>query len=222
MRRALLVIAKRPQPGQTKTRLSPPLSKEAAAALYECLLRDTLTLALRVPGEVDRFILYAPRDAAAYFREIGPEFALLPQEGNDLGARLDNALAHCLENGFDQVIVMNSDGPTLPVHHLSQAFEQVARADVVLGPSEDGGYYLIGLTQPQPRILREVEMSTPHVLQDTLALSKKEGLTVHLLPPWYDIDTIADLERLWADLAQGKGRAEHTSGFLERQKERNQ
>jgi glycosyltransferase A (GT-A) superfamily protein (DUF2064 family) len=98
---------------------------------------------------------------------------------------------------------MDSDSPTLPATSLLAAFAHLASdADVVLGPCDDGGYYLIGLKQPAPRLLREVQMSTPHVVADTLALAAAEGLRVKLLPAWYDVDDVAALVRLVAELAQ--------------------
>lgn len=216
MKRALLVIAKRPRPGRTKTRLTPPLSPEQASQLYECFLRDTLNLARTVPA-VTRFILYAPPAESAYFRRFAPDFGLLAQTGHGLGERLDNGLTHCLNNGFEQVVVMNSDGPTLPATHLSQAFTLLDDVDVVLGPSEDGGYYLIGLTRPQPQLLREVQMSTPRVLRDTLALAEEERLRVSLLPRWYDVDTIDDLQRMALELQDRSMEvAQYTRLFLSR------
>lgn len=211
---ALLVIAKCPRPGQTKTRLTPPLLPQQAAHLYECFLRDTLELARAVPN-VTRFILYAPAHESAYFSRLAPDFRLLPQTGQSLGERLDNALTHSLSNGYDQVVIMNSDGPTLPIHYLKQAFNRLNQHDAVFGPSEDGGYYLVGLTRPQPRLLREVKMSTPTVLADTLALARIEKVNVSLLPKWYDIDTITDVQRLARELGQTPpGTAPHTRKFL--------
>jgi len=105
-----------------------------------------------------------------------------------------------LANGSQRAVVMDSDSPTLPASFINQAFEQLANADVVLGPTQDGGYYLIGLKQPQPRLLREVQMSTPQVLSDTLALAEATGLAVSLLPAWYDVDTIDDLHHLDREL----------------------
>jgi len=199
MNRALLVIAKRPAPGQTKTCLCPPFSYQEAAALYECLLQDMLNIARQIPN-VTSFINYWPHEDAGYFRQIAPDFALIPQVGNSLGERLDNVLAHCLTHGFDQAVITNSDSPTLPPHHLDLAFEYLAKNDVVLGPCDDGGYYLIGLTKPQPRLLCEVVMSTPTVLQDTLALAKEENLRTAILPGWYDVNTVSELNRLITDL----------------------
>jgi hypothetical protein len=215
MSNALLVIAKHPAPGRTKTRLTPPLSPEHAAALYECFLRDTLDLVRRLPG-VTPAIAYLPAEARAYFAELAPGFELVLQEGATLGERLDNALTHVLAQGYRRAIIMNSDGPTLPLAWLAAAFDALAgAADVVLGPSDDGGYYLIGLKQPAPRLLREVPMSTPTVLADTLALAREHGLRVDLLPPWYDVDDAEGLARLNAELADAPADvAPHTRAFL--------
>ena len=216
MKRALLVIAKRPQPGRTKTRLTPPLTPEQAAQLYDCFLRDTLDLARSVPA-VARFILYTPANRSPYFGGRAPDFALLAQSGNDLGERLDNALTHCLHHGFDQAVIVNSDGPTLPAAYIVRAFHLLNKAEAVFGPSDDGGYYLVGVTRPQSRLLRQVQMSTPTVLQDTLVLAKEEKVRVSLLPGWYDVDTIADFQRLGRELQQATtGVAQHTQAFLRR------
>ncbi|MBN1148020.1 MAG: TIGR04282 family arsenosugar biosynthesis glycosyltransferase [Anaerolineales bacterium] len=199
---ALLVVAKRPSPGRTKTRLTPPLSPEKAAALYECFLKDTLGLMRQV--EVARpALVYLPEHAQGYFRRLAPDFELLLQRGRDLGERLDNAARHYLSHGYRQVVIMDSDSPNLPVSRLNEAFEALSDGnDVVIGPCDDGGYYLIGLKRPAPRLLREVRMSTPDVTRDTLALAAAEGLRVHLLPAWYDVDNAASLARLGADLAR--------------------
>jgi rSAM/selenodomain-associated transferase 1 len=208
-------MAKQPMPGATKTRLVPPLSPQQAAALYECFLRDTIYLARQVP-DVHRVVAYSPPDAKAYFAGIAPGFEYYRQRGPDLGTRLDDALNHYLGLGYRQVAAMNSDGPTLPPRYLEGAFGALnGEADVVLGPSHDGGYYLIGLKHPAPRLLREVCMSTPHVTTDTLTLAAKEGLKVTLLPTWYDVDDAQSLARLKAELATALPQvAPHTRAFL--------
>jgi len=214
-RNALLVIAKQPAPGQTKTRLSPPLLPEQAAELYECFLRDTLEVARAVP-DVTRLAHYAPDSAADYFAQLAPDFGQRPQIGESLGPRLDQVLTRCLAEGFERAVIMDSDSPTLPATYVAQAFTELDRADVVLGPCEDGGYYLIGLKRPQPRLLREVQMSTPHVLRDTVTLAEQLELRVELLPSWYDVDTAQELEHLRADMAQAGGAAPHTRAYLAR------
>jgi len=196
----LLVVAKQPAPGQTKTRLCPPLTPTQAAELYDCFLRDTLEVMRQVPG-VQRVIGFLPEDAQGYFRQLAPDMALACQRGASLGERLDRLLTEALAGGSPRAVVMDSDSPTLPHAYLSQAFERLNEVDVVIGPTRDGGYYLIGMNQPQPHLLRQVQMSTPHVLIDTLALAKATGLTVSLLPTWYDVDTITDLRQLDSEIA---------------------
>jgi uncharacterized protein len=213
----LIVVAKRPAPGQTKTRLTPALAPEQAAALFECFLLDTLALIRQVSGSgVQCAIAYLPEHERAYFAGLAPDFGLHLQQGADLGARLDEALQHYLAAGSRRVVIMDSDSPTLPAACLTRAFATLeSGADVVLGPCDDGGYYLIGLTRPAPRLLREVHMSTPNVTQETLALAAAEGLKVSLLPTWYDIDEIASLRRLAGELEEaGPEIAPHTRAFL--------
>ena len=196
----LLVVAKQPAPGQTKTRLCPPLTPAQAADLYDCFLLDTLDT-MRKVKYVQRVIGFLPENAQDYFYQLAPDMGLVCQRGNSLGERLDHLLTEALANGSRRAVVMDSDSPTLPASFITRAFEQLANADVVLGPTQDGGYYLIGLKQPQPHLLREVQMSTPQVLSDTLALAEATGLAVSLLPAWYDVDTIDDLHHLDRELA---------------------
>lgn len=216
-RNALIVVAKRPAPGNTKTRLSPPLSPKQASALYECFLADTLDQIRQVEG-VERVIAYLPAEARDYFRHLAPDFQLIQQEGPGLGARLDHALTSYLARGYEHAVIMDSDSPTLPASHLSQAFTVLSDgAQVVLGPCEDGGYYLIGCNQPVPRLLREVRMSTPTVAADTIALASEEGLHLTQLPTWYDVDDGISLHRLAAEINGLDVRiAVHTRRFLNR------
>lgn len=217
-RRALLVVAKQPAPGQTKTRLSPPLQGGQAAALYECFLRDTLDLirAVRARIGVQPVIAYLPQGGEGYFRALAPDFDLVLQHGADLSERLYHATAHALTHGYDQVAIMDSDSPTLPVTSVCRAFEALdGPADVTLGPCEDGGYYMIGLKRPAPDLFLKVTMSTPTVAKDTLAQAQANGLNVELLPPCYDIDYVADLHRLIAELATlPETVAAHTRAFI--------
>ena len=214
---ALIVVAKRPAPGNTKTRLSPPLSPEQASALYECFLADTLDQIRQVEG-VERVIAYLPAHAHGYFHRLAPDFQLIQQQGADLGARLDHALTSYLSHGYDHAVIMDSDSPTLPAEHLSQAFTALSDgAQVVLGPCEDGGYYLIGCSQPVPRLLREVRMSTPTVAADTIRLANEAGLHLVQLPTWYDVDDGASLVRLAQEIEESDPRtAAHTRRFLNR------
>lgn len=217
MQGSLLVVAKRPAPGQTKTRLCPPLTAEMAAALYECFLYDTLDIMRRVP-DVQRSVVYLPHDAGDYFRRLAPDMTLVAQHGNSLGERLDHLLTGALAQGAARAVVINSDSPTLPAAYVQEAFARLDAADVVIGPCRDGGYYLIGMKRPHPRLLHEVRMSTPDVLADTLALAASMEVAVSLLPEWYDVDTVAELEQLRTEVASldtnGSHAAFHTRRHL--------
>ncbi len=201
-RQLVVVMAKRPEAGATKTRLAPLVGPEGAAELYEAFLLDTLDLATRVP-DTDVAIAYHPPDAADYFAGVAPDARLLPQVGDDLGQRLDHVIGAGLDGGGDRVVAINSDSPHLPPARITEAFAALAtgKADVVLGPAADGGYYLIGVTDRPGRLVTGVTMSTPTVLADTVAVAEEAGLTVALLDEWYDVDEPEDLLRLRRDLA---------------------
>lgn len=211
----LIIVARRPLPGATKTRLCPPLDGETAAALYECFLRDTLHNVRHVPG-VQPVIIYTPEDTGGYFAELAPDFQARAQRGADLGQRLAHAFDEALAAPETCAVAIGSDSPDLPHRYISGAFALLAGGvDLVLGPADDGGYYLVGLRQPQPRLFLEVTMSTSTVLKDTLNLARALGLRSELLPPWYDVDTHADLRRLEANLEAGDPAiAPETRAFL--------
>ena len=214
-RRAVAVMAKQPAHGWTKTRLVPRLTPEAAADLYECFLLDALDLARSIAG-VTPIVAIAPPEATDYFRGIAPDLEQVPQIGASLGERLDHVLTHSLEAGFDHVVAINSDSPTLPASYVAEAFSRLAEeaVDVVLGPADDGGYYLIGWKRAHSRLVRDVAMSTPHVLRDTLDLAAASGIRVSLLAQWYDVDEPADLDRVEADLHVSLERGQHTRRLL--------
>jgi uncharacterized protein len=217
-RRALMVVAKRPAPGQTKTRLSPPLDAAEAAALYECFLLDTLEIVRQARQRIEfqPIIAYLPPGEEGYFQALAPDFDLLLQDGADLAERLNNATTHCLTNGCDQAVIMDSDSPTLSPENLCAAFAALDnQADITLGPCVDGGYYLIGLKRPAPALFLKVTMSTPHVTADTLAQASELGLRVTLLPTCFDIDFVQDLQQLINELKQLPAHvAPHTRTFM--------
>lgn len=191
-RLTLAVFAKAPVPGRAKTRLSPPLGPADAARLCAAFVRDTARKASQL---VPRPTLFHDGGAAELQETLGdtaPNLAWAPQGDGDLGARLARVPAPCL--------ILGTDSPHLPMQILRDALAALARADVVLGPADDGGYYLIGLRAPRPALFENIAWSTDRVLAQTLALAQTLGLTTELLPPWYDIDTVADLRRLRGDL----------------------
>jgi rSAM/selenodomain-associated transferase 1 len=218
--RALLIMAKQPAPGTTKTRLLPVLSPDDAAELSQCFLLDAVDLVRETCATVSGllgFIAGAPADGAHYFAGIAPDLGFEPQHGADLGERLDHVLSAALARGFEQVVAINADSPDLPAAYLVEAFARLDRSDVdvVLGPTDDGGYYLIGVKGHHPRLVTDVEMSTPHVMSDTLAVSDELGLQVGLLDRWYDVDEPDDLDRLRRSVSQGHPCGRHTERFLD-------
>ena len=215
---ALIVVAKEPVSGQTKTRLCPPLAPESAAEFYRCLMLDTLALMARLDS-VDHTVAFTPPSARSYFENLSPDgFRLVAQRGADLGERLSNALAYHFELGYQRVVIMNSDGPTLPLSYLEKAFSRLDCADITLGSGHDGGYYLIGMVRHNPELFQGISWSTKWVIPQTLAICCRRGLTVHELPEWYDVDVEADLDRLRRDLEQEPRAAPHTWDFLQRVK----
>ncbi|HEX9884519.1 MAG TPA: TIGR04282 family arsenosugar biosynthesis glycosyltransferase [Desulfobaccales bacterium] len=191
----LIIFAKEPVPGQVKTRLCPPLAPEAAACLYQSFLADILEEMGGLAG-LHLALAYSPAGAQAFFHNLVPAgVSLFPQEGADLGERMARAFDRGFAAGFATVLLRGSDTPDLPGAVVRQAAEVLAAglAQVVLGPSPDGGYYLVGLRSPQPELFRGPAWSGAAVLQDTLKLARRLSLAAHLLPPWPDIDNLDDL-----------------------------
>ena len=212
---AVAIMAKAPRPGTVKTRLCPPLGATEAAALYRCFLLDKIAT---VGALVDTrpVIAYTPDDARVEFDVLAPGFALVPQHGPDLGARLHATLASLLAAGHAGAIAVDSDTPTLPRGFLQQAVDCLTRpgADVVLGPTEDGGYYLIGVRAPHRELFEKMPWSTPEVLEITRRRAAAAGLRALCLSSWFDVDTPDDLERLRAMLVGDENTAWQTRRFL--------
>lgn len=202
---ALGIMTKAPRAGRVKTRLTPPLTPEEAAALNVCFLRDTAAaITSAVEGGGARGIgVYTPVGEEHAFAEIlPPQFQLVAQRGEAFGARLACAVEDLLALGFASVCLINSDSPTVPAAAYRQAVDLLAQPGdrVVLGPSEDGGYYLIGLKQFHRRLFDEIDWSTEHVYQQTLTRADEIGLAVEALPTYFDVDDRATLQRLCSHL----------------------
>jgi rSAM/selenodomain-associated transferase 1 len=221
--RLLMLMAKQPKANHTKTRLSPPLSPGEAADLYRCFLQDKMAQ-MREVGGATPAIAYAPAEGRAYFEALAPGFVLIEQRGENLAARLRNVFDEAFAGGYGQVAAIDGDTPTLPSGYLAEGLSALddPSVDVTLGPCEDGGYYTIGMKRPHPTLF-DVAMSTAQVTRDTLKRAAEAGLTVHLLPEWYDVDRPDDLRRL-ARLLNGSGpavpsfAAPATAAFLTRHK----
>jgi hypothetical protein len=197
----LIVMAKAPRPEQVKTRLCPPLQPAEAASLAAAFLQDIVTR--EAAGGRSVLIAHAPADGRAEMEALlFPGLLWTPQRGADLGARMLAAMLAASRQAFSPLVMIGTDSPTLPRDRVPMAFELLAsdRADVVLGPTEDGGYYLVGVQTPVPALFDAVAWSTERALADTLRNATACSLRVAQLPAWYDIDTPDDLRRLRAEL----------------------
>lgn len=213
---AVAIMARAPAAGAVKTRLTPPLTATDAAHLYRSFLLDKIEQ-VRTLRDAHAVVAYTPAEAGPTFEALAPGFELLPQRGPELGARVASSLATLLARGHAGALAIDSDTPTLPTAFLQQGVDVLMRgeADVVVGPSDDGGYYLIGVRAERPELFENMPWSTPAVLAETLRRAHAAGLTTACLPAWFDVDTGADLERLRASLAgSGAAIATHTARFF--------
>ena len=206
---ALVLFAKAPIPGQVKTRLCPPLTDDEAASLHGSFVLDALErsaqaairgVAKHAP-RFDRFVACSPSSEHVFFKilEERQGVRLIDQVGDDLGGRMEHALADMFRIGYQRSVIVGTDLPALPASVYEDAFGLLARHDLVLGPSLDGGYYLIGLSRTAPEIFRQIPWSTPDVLALTQTKAHALGLNVALLEPQRDVDTIDDVLALIHD-----------------------
>ena len=218
---ALAVMTKAPRAGQVKTRLVPPLTPEEAAQLNVCFLRDTAAAIAKACGTTARGVgVYTPIGAEGAYIDILPsDFELLPQRGDGFGERLAFATADLFQCGFSSVCLIYSDSPTVPADVYAGAVEMLSKAGdrVVLGPSDDGGYYLIGLKQTRRELFERIDWSTERVLDQTKTRARELNLDVSLLRTGYDVDDAATLRRLCDELLSKSSDAEiapYTRKFL--------
>lgn len=217
---ALAMMIKAPRAGASKTRLCPPLRPEESAALSGCFLRDTtanIADAVRAlpAGAAHGVAVYTPVGAEAAFDGLLPAgFTLLAQRESGFGERLQGAAEDLLAVGFRSLCLIDSDSPTLPPGALRAAVEALARPGerVVLGPSEDGGYYLIGLPAAHRLVFEDIAWSTARVDAQTRERAAEIGLPVEILPTWYDVDDGPTL-RLLCDELFAPDRSPHRGGF---------
>lgn len=196
------MFAKRPIAGRVKTRLAEEIGAEPAAQIYSAFLNDSLSRL----GDIGHYrtIGFAPRheESSSWFQEAaGDRWNLWPQPAADLGTRMAAYFEWEFQRGADRVVLIGSDSPTIPRAAVETAFSKLANRDCVLGPSADGGYYLIGLAKPAPRLFESVTWSGARVLSQTIERIGQEQLSFDLLPVWYDVDTVDDLQMLAGHLA---------------------
>ena len=212
--RTLVVMAKAPRPGRVKTRLTQNLPVETVTELYRCLLDDTMALTLSLGG-VDVAIMCPPSDVEELRRLTQDQCAaaVVAQKGEGLAAGLTSVFAHFTADR-QRVVAFNSDSPHLPASVLESAFEVLTRHDVVIGPTHDGGYYLVGAKASHPALFDGDGMGTKSALEALLDRARRFQLSVGYTDPFYDIDVEDDLTRLAAELQLAPAKAPRTAAWL--------
>ena len=189
---ALILFARDPVLGKVKTRLSPFLEDESILKLYTCFLQDSLNN-IRQVENIDHFVGVAPSNESGFFSEmLAPDIQLFIQEGELLGDKMRRAIQDRFAEGYERVVIIGSDSPSLPVSYIYRAFD--SDKDMVLGPSTDGGYYLIGMKGKVVEVFDGVNWGTKTVLRETCERLVKNGAELELLPVWYDVDSPEDLK----------------------------
>jgi uncharacterized protein len=211
--RTLVVMAKAPRPGRVKTRLAQSLSVDAVTELYRCLLDDTMTLA-RSLGTAQVAVMCPASDVEELIRLTRGVASVVAQKGEGLAAGLTSVFAHFAAPGGEGVVAFNSDSPHLPVAVLASAFDVLTGHDVVVGPTHDGGYYLVGAKAAHPALFDGDGMGTQTALEALLARARGLQLSVGYTDPFYDIDIKDDLTRLAAELRLAPARAPRTAVWL--------
>jgi hypothetical protein len=206
-------MAKAPKPGMVKTRLEQCLPAPAVAALYRCLLDDTMLLAHSL-GNVEVAMMCPASDVDDLARLAGDSVRVVAQTGEGLAAGLTSVFAQFASTGQQRIIAFNSDSPHLPASVLERAFKALATCDVVVGPTHDGGYYLVGAKAIHPGLFNGDGMGTSNALETLLERVRSLGLSVDLADPFYDIDMVSDLIRLDAELRLSPPRAPRTAAWL--------
>jgi uncharacterized protein len=201
---AVAIVCKTPVAGKSKTRLSPPLRPDECAAISRCFIQDLSATIQSVAddGGAVGCAVYTPIGSEPELRRLLPNaFRLTPQGEGDLGARLLKGATDLLDAGYAGAILVNSDSPTLPRTILRQAVDAVRGGNVVLSPAADGGYTLVGVSQPHARLFEDIPWSTADVYQRTLERARSIGLSVVNAPGWYDVDDASSFQMLEDELA---------------------
>jgi rSAM/selenodomain-associated transferase 1 len=211
--RVLVIMAKAPRPGAVKTRLATSLSPAAVTAFYCCLLDDTLALAQSL-SDVEVAIMCPDSDVTQLAQLAGREVSVVAQKGEGLAAGLTSVFAHFANDHQRRVIAFNSDSPHLQRSVLEDAFETLAAHDVVVGPTHDGGYYLVGAKASHPTLFAGDGMGTSSALERLLARVRALELSVGFADAFYDIDVADDLTRLAEELRLTPAKAPRTAQWL--------
>jgi len=217
MNRALIVFAKEPVNGTVKTRLKGCFAMDDLTLLYKAFVKDMLAVAHAVKN-TRKILAFASEGTPQYLKSVGTGFEMIEQGGATLGDRMHNAFVYAHKKNSKQTVIIGTDSPTLPTRLIEKAFSALRRKDVVIGPSTDGGYYLIGMKEPRKGIFKGVRWSSASVLKKTLDNAGSLGMTTAILDEWYDVDDSLSLKRLLEDLSEPKnaGNAKHTRQALKK------
>lgn len=198
-RNALIMFVKAPLPGRVKTRLQPQLTADQSLQFYRAIGSDLATLFRASAGYDFRLYFWPPEERLLVEQWLGADLFLAPQSGADLGEKMHRALSETLAAGYTAAVLVGSDLPFLTEKMIDTAFRELQQVDAVLGPTEDGGYYLVGMKAPHREAFENIPWSTAQVWRHTVANLKRAELTYALLPAHNDVDTYADLQRLWRE-----------------------
>jgi len=215
----LVIMAKAPRPGTVKTRLARNLPVDEVTDLYRCLLADTIALGKSLPG-VDVALMCPESDAEDLARATDHRLPVVPQTGSGLAAGLTSVFAHFSSAGAQRIVAFNSDTPHLPAEFLQRAFSSLSSSDVVVGPTLDGGYYLVGAKAAHPGLFVAGAMGTTTAYEALLARVRGLHLSLSLVDPFYDIDELTDLGQLAEELRRHPGKAPQTALWLSARTER--
>ncbi|HUS38748.1 MAG: TIGR04282 family arsenosugar biosynthesis glycosyltransferase [Pirellulales bacterium] len=200
------IFAKYWQAGEVKTRLATAIGAREAAEIYHAFLTTILRRFSDLPLSdlpLNRVVAYSPTDRRAEFAQLVDEpWELRPQVDGDLGSRMRDFFDASFDAGCDLVVLIGSDSPTLPASRITEAFNALRKCSVVLGPSEDGGYYLVGARQQTPDIFDDIDWGTPNVMRQTLDRLRGRSASYQEIAPWYDVDDAASFDRLQKELVQ--------------------
>ena len=203
-------MLKIPVAGQVKTRLAAHIGKEDATKLYRCFIHDTFSR-ISLLKNIDIIAAYTPQNLISRAKRLAPSGAIIiPQKGRDLGERLRNIFSHLFSIGYKKIAIIGADSPDLPIEYIEKSFLLLkGKTGLVLGPAEDGGYYIIAMSNPPTppllkggeggfagEIFKDIPWSTGTVFKETIEKAKRAGLKSAILPKWYDVDEINSLKKL--------------------------
>ena len=211
MKKAIICFTRVPRPGQTKTRLLPLLRPEQCVELHLAFLRDLSSVYEQI--NADLFVAYTPDPDPSVLQNIFPKSrSFFPQQGDDLGEKMFHAIEQVLKKGYDACILTGSDLPLMKAEHLNSGFSALENADVTLGPTSDGGYYLVGMKKPCPEVFSKQEYGCSTVWNNTLAAVEKAGYSFAPTLTCDDVDTPDDLKKLWTII---QDTSSHSAKFLD-------